>query len=190
MPQPAADDLPRLIAEAALPLPPPGEPGFADWADRLAGARVVCMGEASHGTAEFYRARAALTRRLIERQGVTAVAFEADWPEAGVGPDEVDTSALLGYRLEIQPMVRSLTYVYGDGNSSGPTESLGGPHPDGDIRWTYTRAGAMSTRLDTTYGARFRLQGGAWMTIPDTVTIQGTPVTLTVREAASRLYTS
>ncbi|CAN7205479.1 hypothetical protein [Knoellia sp. LjRoot47] len=114
--------------------------------------------------------------------------FEADWPETGVGPDEVDTSTLLGYRLEIQPMVRSLTYVYGDGNSSGPTQSLGGPHPDGDIRWTYTRAGAMSTRLDTTYGARFRLQGGAWMTIPDTVTVQGTPITLTVREAKARLY--
>jgi len=114
--------------------------------------------------------------------------FQASWPEAGVGPDEIDASALLGYRLEIQPMVRSLTYVYGDGNSSGPTESLGGPHPDGDIRWTYTRAGAMATRLDTTYGARFRLQGGAWMTIPDTVTVQGTPVTLTVREAKARLY--
>ncbi|WP_147064279.1 hypothetical protein [Knoellia locipacati] len=114
--------------------------------------------------------------------------FQASWPEAGVGPDEIDASALLGYRLEIQPIVRSLTYVYGDGNSSGPTESLGGPHPDGAIRWTYTRAGAMATRLDTTYGARFRLQGGAWMTIPDTVTVQGTPVTLTVREAKARLY--
>lgn len=114
--------------------------------------------------------------------------FEATWPEAGVGPDETDTSALLGHTLEIQPVLRSLTYVYGDGNTSEPTESLGGPHPTGDIRWTYTQAGTLATRVDTTYGGRFRLNGSAWMTIPDTVTVQGTPVNLTVREAKARLY--
>jgi erythromycin esterase-like protein len=40
------------------------------------------LGEASHGTTEFYRARAAITRRLIERHGFTIVAVEADWPDA------------------------------------------------------------------------------------------------------------
>ena len=40
------------------------------------------LGEASHGTAEFYRARAAITRRLIEQHGFTIVAVEADWPDA------------------------------------------------------------------------------------------------------------
>jgi len=43
---------------------------------------VVLLGEASHGTSEFYRARAAITRRLIERHGFTIVAAEADWPDA------------------------------------------------------------------------------------------------------------
>ncbi|EAQ00493.1 hypothetical protein JNB_09979 [Janibacter sp. HTCC2649] len=114
--------------------------------------------------------------------------FAATWPQAGVGPDESDVTNLLGYRLEIQPLARSLTYVYGDGNSSGPTTSLGGPHPDGDIRWTYKRPGTMATRVDTFYGGRFRFGTGAWMTIPETVTVQGTPVNLTVREAKARLY--
>src|SRR4051794_30227843 len=50
--------------------------------ERFAGARVVLLGEASHGTSEFYRARAAITRRLIERHGFTIVAVEADWPDA------------------------------------------------------------------------------------------------------------
>ena len=50
--------------------------------DRFADARVVLLGEASHGTSEFYRARAAITRRLIERHGFTIVAVEADWPDA------------------------------------------------------------------------------------------------------------
>jgi erythromycin esterase-like protein len=43
---------------------------------------VVLLGEASHGTSEFYRARAAITKRLIERHGFKIVAVEADWPDA------------------------------------------------------------------------------------------------------------
>ncbi|HSP32149.1 MAG TPA: erythromycin esterase family protein [Halomonas sp.] len=46
--------------------------------------RFVMIGEASHGTREFYRIRAEITRRLIEEQGFAAVAVEADWPDAYV----------------------------------------------------------------------------------------------------------
>jgi erythromycin esterase-like protein len=45
-------------------------------------ARVVLIGEASHGTDEFYRQRALITQRLIAERGFTAVAVEADWPDA------------------------------------------------------------------------------------------------------------
>jgi erythromycin esterase-like protein len=45
-------------------------------------ASVVLIGEATHGTHEFYRIRADLTRALIERRGFTIVAAEADWPDA------------------------------------------------------------------------------------------------------------
>src|SRR5438093_12831279 len=50
--------------------------------DRVGEARFVLIGEASHGTHEFYRERAAITRRLIEEKGFVAVAVEADWPDA------------------------------------------------------------------------------------------------------------
>ena len=43
---------------------------------------LVLLGEATHGTHEFYRARAAITRRLIREKGFSAVAVEADWPDA------------------------------------------------------------------------------------------------------------
>jgi erythromycin esterase-like protein/predicted phosphoribosyltransferase len=46
------------------------------------GARVVLIGEATHGTHEFYRERAVITKRLIAEQGFSAVAVEADWPDA------------------------------------------------------------------------------------------------------------
>ena len=49
---------------------------------RIGDARVVLIGEASHGTSEFYRMRAEITRRLITEHGFTIVAAEADWPDA------------------------------------------------------------------------------------------------------------
>ncbi len=82
-PRPVApEDLPALIRDAAEPLPDFDDPEFGRTFDRFADARVVLLGEASHGTSEFYRARAAITRRLIEQHGFTIVAVEADWPDA------------------------------------------------------------------------------------------------------------
>jgi protein-L-isoaspartate(D-aspartate) O-methyltransferase len=78
----AAKALPELVREAAEPLPDIDDPAFAEAFDRFADARVVLLGEASHGTSEFYRARAAISRRLIERHGFNIVAVEADWPDA------------------------------------------------------------------------------------------------------------
>jgi erythromycin esterase-like protein len=50
--------------------------------DAIGDARVVLIGEASHGTHEFYRERAFITERLITEKGFAAVAVEADWPDA------------------------------------------------------------------------------------------------------------
>jgi erythromycin esterase-like protein len=50
--------------------------------DDIGDSRLVLIGEGSHGTDEFYRERAAITRRLIEERGFDAVAVEADWPDA------------------------------------------------------------------------------------------------------------
>ncbi|EXF42971.1 protein-L-isoaspartate O-methyltransferase [Pseudomonas sp. BAY1663] len=78
----AEEQLVALLRQHAEPLPDPDDPHFADPFERFADARVVLIGEASHGTSEFYRARAAITRRLIERHGFSIVAAEADWPDA------------------------------------------------------------------------------------------------------------
>jgi protein-L-isoaspartate(D-aspartate) O-methyltransferase len=82
-PPPASPrSLPALIADAVQVLPDLTDPVFADVFERFADRRVVLLGEASHGTREFYRARIAITRRLIERHGFDMVAVEADWPDA------------------------------------------------------------------------------------------------------------
>ena len=65
-----ADDVARTIRHACEPLPKLGQiEAFGAFFDRLADARVVPLGEATHGSSEFYRARAAITQRLIERHG-------------------------------------------------------------------------------------------------------------------------
>ena len=74
--------LAEMIAEAAEPLPAFDDPSFGSFFDRFADRRVVMLGEASHGTGEFYQARAAITRHFIEKHGFTVVAVEADWPDA------------------------------------------------------------------------------------------------------------
>jgi erythromycin esterase-like protein len=50
--------------------------------DSIGDAQIVLIGEASHGTAEFYQERASITRQLIKEKGFKAVAVESDWPDA------------------------------------------------------------------------------------------------------------
>ena len=74
--------------------------------DLIGNASLVLIGEASHGTHEFYRERAQITKRLIKEKGFTAVAVEADWPDAyrvnryvqGVGSDADAVEALGGFK--------------------------------------------------------------------------------------------
>ncbi len=70
--------------------------------EEIGDARVVLLGEATHGTHEFYRERARITQRLITEKGFTVVAVEADWPDAyrvnrfvrGAGDDASAVEAL------------------------------------------------------------------------------------------------
>jgi len=72
----------ELIKTALKPLPSVHNPDFARGFDSYASSKVVLIGDASHGTSEFYRARAAITKRLIQKYGFNIVAIEADWPDA------------------------------------------------------------------------------------------------------------
>ena len=84
----APPGLMTLINRGALGLTVPGTrriAGAADYDDLLelaADRRFVLLGEASHGSHDFYQERARITQRLILEKGFTAVAVEADWPDA------------------------------------------------------------------------------------------------------------
>jgi protein-L-isoaspartate(D-aspartate) O-methyltransferase len=72
----------KLVREAAEPFGDFTRDSLDAMLDRIGDARVVLLGEATHGTSEFYRMRAHITRELIMRRGFTMVAVEADWPDA------------------------------------------------------------------------------------------------------------
>src|SRR5256885_4183135 len=95
----------EAVREAARPL----SAGLEDYdplMDLVEDARFVLIGEASHGTHEFYRERARITQRLIARKGFNAVAIEGDWPDAyrvnrfvrGLDDDAFAVDALAGFK--------------------------------------------------------------------------------------------
>src|SRR3979490_1537835 len=80
-PGPADSALIAALRETAYPLT--GSDGdYEPLIDRIGEARFGLLGEASHGTHEFYSERAEITKRLITEKNFTAVAVEADWPDA------------------------------------------------------------------------------------------------------------
>jgi len=108
------NSLPYLVREAAEPLV--GSPSDYDSLVNLVGdARFVLLGEASHGTHEFYRERAQISKRLIVERGFSAVAVEADWPDAyrvnrfvrGASEDVDSVEALSGFKRFPQWMWRN-----------------------------------------------------------------------------------
>lgn len=117
------DEVRTLLATPTVETPSVAAPTAAEIIDRVAidcprgvpdpqvleeivgDARIVLIGECSHGTHEFYEARAEITKWLIEYKGFTAVAAEADWPDAyrvnrwvhGRGADDSADAALSGF---------------------------------------------------------------------------------------------
>lgn len=78
----ARPGLPELIRQAAEPFTSIENANLKPLLDRIGDARLVLIGEASHGTSEFYRIRAEITKALIEKKNFDFVAVEADWPDA------------------------------------------------------------------------------------------------------------
>lgn len=93
------------VAEAAHPLIGEVE-DYDPLMKMIADSSLVLIGEATHGTHEFYRERAQITKRLIKEKGFTAVAVEADWPDAyrvnryvrGESADADAVEALSGFK--------------------------------------------------------------------------------------------
>jgi erythromycin esterase-like protein len=104
----------RAVRAAARPLSG-GSGDFDALLDLIGDARVVLLGEATHGTHDFYRVRAEITKRLIREKAFEGVAIEGDWPDAfrvdqfvrGEGTDQGASEALVGFERFPQWMWRN-----------------------------------------------------------------------------------
>jgi len=102
--RPAVRTAAEIVSSVAIDAPA-GIPPRETLEELIGDARIVLIGESSHGTHEFYDARAAITKWLIEEKGFCAVAAEADWPDAyrvnryvrGLGEDKNADEALSGF---------------------------------------------------------------------------------------------
>jgi erythromycin esterase-like protein len=81
MAQATANQLINALRQSAYPLTGQDQ-DYNPLLNLIGDARFVLIGEASHGTHEFYQQRAEITKRLIREKGFTTVAIEADWPDA------------------------------------------------------------------------------------------------------------
>lgn len=136
------DDLLRVLDRNAVRLNSTDGANAADIdaiVERIGDARIVCIGEASHGTHDFYATRAAITRRLIETRGFRAVTIEGDWPDArridrfvrGIRDDRDADAALSGFRRFPQWMWRNtvvrafVTWLHDHNLARSPAERCG-----------------------------------------------------------------
>src|SRR6201997_5725350 len=72
----------KMIADVAEPFGSIDTVDLSSLLERIGDARIVLLGEASHGTSEFYRMRERISRELIAKKGFRFVAIEGDWPDA------------------------------------------------------------------------------------------------------------
>lgn len=94
---------------------------------------------------------------------------------------------LLGRRVEVEATPTLFTWRHGDGTSAS-TGGPGGPYPSKEITYLYRDAHTtVRTSVDVTYTARFRVGGGAWRDIAETVTVVGPSSGLRISEATAVL---
>jgi hypothetical protein len=93
------------------------------------------------------------------------------------------TVNLLGYTVDVEASPTAYAWSFGDGTGT-TTESPGAPYPAGDITHAYTDAHVTEqASVDATYTVRFRVDGGEWQTIEETITADGPSTAVTVKEA-------
>jgi len=93
------------------------------------------------------------------------------------------TVQLLGFTVDVQADPSSYAWSFGDG-AGATTSTPGGPYPDMSVTHAYTDAHVTEqASVDVTYAVRFRVDGGAWQSLDETVTADGPATSVTVKEA-------
>ena len=141
---------------------------------RIGTARLVLLGEATHGTHDYYRLREQLTRRLIAERGFSFVAVEGDWPDCDRvhrsvtgAPDAPDPTTALHEFQRWPTWMWANAEVARSAAGCGPGTSTSQPGPGpASTGWTSTASGSRCRRSSTTSARRTRLAGGGPGRVP------------------------
>ncbi|UDY22461.1 hypothetical protein [Nocardioides sp. Kera G14] len=116
--------------------------------------------------------------------GETLVNFDTNFLTEA---EPFDTSVtLVGHTVDFKIHPARFTWHYGDGETAEGTEP-GRLYPNLDVTHRYRKKGTVAASVDTTWAADYRIDGGAWATVPDTVTMAGAPQQLRIRTATPLL---
>lgn len=150
----------RLVGEVAERFEAIDDPRVEALVERLAPARIVLLGESTHGSSEFYRLRARITAELIAKHGFDFVAVEADWPDAERLDAEVRRTKLATTRFDWKPFSRFPIWMWRNAevrafvdwlrgyNGAHEHESRGVGFHGLDLYSMYTSMGIVSAYLD------------------------------------------
>lgn len=117
--------------------------------------------------------------------GTTLVNFATNFYTDNTAPARQHIT-LLGQDVLIEATPTTYTWTHGDGSTQS-TDLPGRPYPGLDVTHDYQSVGSFAPRLDTTYTGRYRLNGGPWIGIPETLTVTGTSQALQSIEARPTL---
>ena len=118
-------------------------------------------------------------------KGRTLVNFDTNFYTTNTHPT-TQTVTLIGQQVTIEATPVQYTWHFG-GDGQLSTTDPGAPYPDLRVTHRYTRVGSLQPSVDTTYSGRYRVGNGNWQTIPDTLTVPGSPVDLQVLSATPHL---
>lgn len=118
--------------------------------------------------------------------GKTLVNFATNFYTTNTDPT-TQTVTLLGQRVTVEATPTLYAWHFGQDDAELATSDPGAAYPDLRVTYRYLRSGTVHPSVETTYAGRFRVDGGAWQTIPDTLTVPGERVDLQVLTATPHL---
>lgn len=135
---------------------------------------------------EFKRIRWPASDLVVQPPGgKTLVNFETNFYTLDNMPISQEVR-IAGRQVAVRAVPTTYTFHFGD-EASTRTSSPGRPHPHHDVTHVYAQTGKVAVRLDTTYTGEYRIGGGEWVAIAETLTVRGADQELQIVEALPQL---
>lgn len=164
------------------------EPDPLDWQACLTKQEARRLGGLTPGMVRraFERLSWPASRLVVQPpKGRTLVNFDTNFYTTNTEAT-TQTVTLIGQPVTIEATPTQYAWDFGD-DAEVSTTDPGAPYPELRVTHRYMRVGAVHPSVDTTYSGRFRVGGGVWQTIPDTLTVPGAAVDLEVVSATPHL---